>query len=92
MDEIISCVDRNTRSGESFSRPNIDSVKKGDRSLRTFGPIVWNTMLPGKIKACENLDDFKNALKSWLPENCQCELCKIYIEGYGYAQTSEIFE
>ena len=29
-----------------FRRPNINSVKKGCRSLRSFGPIVWNSMLP----------------------------------------------
>ena len=39
-----------TRSGDIFVRPKVDSVKKGDRSLRSFGPIVWNTMLPEKLK------------------------------------------
>ena len=92
MDDIFSVVNRNTRSGESFTRPNVDSVKNGVRSLRTFGPIVWNTMLPNNLKTCDNLDDFKNALRSWVPKNCQCELCKIYIGGYGYAQPSDIFE
>ena len=29
-------------------RPNVSSVKKGCRSLRNFGPIVWNDMLPAK--------------------------------------------
>ena len=75
---------KGTRSGDTFARPNVDSVKKGDRSLRNFGPIVWNTMLPEKLKACQSLDDFKNSIKSWIPENCCCELCKKYIQGIGY--------
>ena len=73
-----------TRSGDTFVRPRVDSVKKGDRSLRSFGPIVWNTMLPEKLKQCSSLDEFKFSIKSWIPENCKCELCKTYIQGLGY--------
>ena len=76
------------KAGDSFEVPHVDSVKKGDRSLRTFGPIVWNTMLPEKLKTCKNLDDFKNSIKSWRPENCKCELCKTYIQGLGYVNVS----
>ena len=78
-----------TRSGDTFERPHVDSVKKGDRSLRTFGPIVWNSMLPEKLKTCKTLDDFKNSIKSWRPENCNCELCKTYVQGLGYVVVSE---
>ena len=73
-----------TRSGDTFVRPRVDSVKKGDRSLRSFGPIVWNTLLPEKLKQCSSLDEFKFSIKSWIPENCKCELCKTYIQGLGY--------
>ena len=59
----------------------LHSVKKGDRSLRSFGPIVWNTMLPEELKVCQGLDEFKDSIKSWVPENCPCELCKTYIAG-----------
>ena len=90
MKEIFSHKenDQGTRSGDTFERPHVDSVKKGDRSLRTFGPIVWNTMLPEKLKASKSLDDFKNSIKSWRPENCKCELCKTYIQGLGYVNVS----
>ena len=76
--------EKGTRSGNTFARPNVESVKKGDRSLRSFGPIVWNTMLPDYLKECENLDKFKNSIKSWIPSNCCCELCKTYVHGLGY--------
>ena len=75
---------KGTRSGDTFRRPNIDTVKKGDRSLRSFGPIVWNTMIPDKLKQCESLNDFQSSIKSWKPENCPCELCKTYVQGVGY--------
>ena len=64
-------------------------VKKGDRSLRSFGPIVWNTMLPEELKACQGLDEFKDSIKSWVPENYPCELCKTYIAGLGYTVVCE---
>ena len=45
---------RGLRSGDTFVRPHVDSVKTGDQSLRTFVPIVSNTML----------------LKSWKVAKC----------------------
>ena len=88
MKEIFSEINRETRSGTSFSRPNVTSVKRGDRSLRSFGPIVWNTMLPDNLKNCESLDQFKHLIKSWTPQNCPCEICKTYIKGLGYTVVS----
>ena len=64
-------------------------LKKGDRSLRSFGPIIWNVMLPEKLKKCESLDNFKDSIKSWVPDNCPCELCKTYVPGLGYASLFE---
>ena len=58
MKDIFSEIERVTRSGTSFLRPNVNSVKRGDRSLRSFGPIVWNTLLPAVLKRCETLDLF----------------------------------
>ena len=89
MKEIFSHKenDKGTRSGDTFKRPHVGSVKKGDRSLRIFGPIVWNTMIPEKLKTCQTLDDFKNSIKLWRPDNC--ELCKTYIQGLGYVNVSE---
>ena len=45
MKDLFNEIERETRSGTSFSRPNVNSVKRGDRSLRSFGPIVWNSNL-----------------------------------------------
>ena len=91
MKEILCHNDNNkaTRSGDTFVRPHVKSVKKGDRSLRSFGPVVWNTMLPENLKNCKSLDDFKNSIRSWIPDKCPCELCKTYISGLGYTVISE---
>ena len=88
MKDIFCEISRETRSGREFSRPNINSVKYGDRSLRNFGPIVWNTMVPENLKQCGSLDLFKASIKLWIPD-CTCELCKIYVQGLGY---TDLFE
>ena len=72
---------KGTRSGDTFVRPNVDSVNKGEQSLRSFGPIVWNIMLPSRLKTCKSLSEFKSNIKSWVPDNCLCKLCKTYIPG-----------
>ena len=86
MKEIFnhSRNEKGTRSGDTFTRPNVSSVYKGEQSLRCFGPIVWNSMLPEKLKSCQSLGEFKNQIKSWRPDNCPCKLCKTYIPGLGY--------
>ena len=90
MKEIFTHIkDNGTRSGETFARPNVNSVYKGDQSLRCFGPIVWNTMLPENLKTCNSLAEFKNRIKSWKPDNCPCKLCKIYVQGLGYTNVVE---
>ena len=81
MREIFDTID--TESGIEFRRPNVNSVKKGSRSLRNFGPIVWNVLLPERCKSCETLDEFKISIKMWVPENCPCELCNPIVPGVG---------
>ena len=80
----LNSNERVTRMGDKFVRPKVNKVYKGENSLRSFGPIVWNTMLPDKLKVCSNLVDFKHSIKSWVPQNCPCRLCKTYIKGLGF--------
>ena len=80
---------RKTRMGDKFARPNVNKVFKGQQSLRNFGPIIWNSMLPEKLKLCSSLAEFKTTIKSWTPNNCPCRLCEKYIEGLGFVKTFE---
>ena len=79
---------RETRTGDKFAPQSAKSVKRGDRSLRVFGPIVWNTMLPEHLKSSVSLDALKVDIKSWIPDNCCCELCKVYVKDLGYTVIS----
>ena len=80
---------RETRMGDKFTRPKVNKVYKGNNSLRIFGPIVWNDMLPDKLKECASLVEFKNDIKTWTPINCPCRLCKHYVHGVGFVEVSK---
>ena len=75
-----------TRSGRSFQRPNNNSVWKGDLSFKSFGPIVWDQMLPCHLKSEKNLNSFKAKLKKWVPDNCHCRICREYVHGVGFIE------
>ena len=92
MSEVFRHIGKGkkTRAGDKFAIEKSKSLKWGDRSLRTFGPVVWNTMLPENLKASVSLDAFKVDIKSWIPDDCPCELCKIYVEGMGYISKKDI--
>ena len=92
MSEVFRYIGKGkeTRAGDKFAAEKSISLKWGDRSLRTFGPVVWNTMLPENLKASVSLDTFKVDIKSWIPDDCPCKLCKIYVEGMGYISKKDV--
>ena len=54
--------------------PEYNQVSYGKKSLRTFGPKLWNNM-PYHIKSCENLESFKRTIKHWNGERCVYNVC-----------------
>ena len=79
----------NSRLEKSFHRPSVNTVYKGEGSLRWFGPIVWDNMLPKSYKNISNLEEFEIEIKKWVPVNCPCRLCKEYIGGLGFVTLFE---
>ena len=55
---------------------NVSSEYMGKLSLRWFGPVVWETMLPESYKSITVLEKFKEDIKKWVPDNCNCRLCQ----------------
>ena len=51
-----------------------NQVTFGSKSLRVFGPKVWNS-LPYHIKSSENLESFKMIIKHWNGTRCHCKVC-----------------
>ena len=62
----------------------------GKLSLRYFGPVVWETMLPDKYKAVTLLEKFKIDIKEWVPD-CNCRLCKTYVAQVGFVDVVNQF-
>ena len=71
-----------------FIIPAVKSEFMGKLSLRYFGPVVWETMLPDTYKEINVLGKFKEEIKKWVPE-CSCRLCKTYIRGLGFTEISQ---
>ena len=40
----------------------VSQVSFGNKSIRSFGPNIWNSLLP-HIKSCENLEKFKRVAR-----------------------------
>ena len=87
--QSLFCRNYNPKLYRTFCRPNVKGVYKGECSLRSFGPLVWDSMLPEELKSIDNLDEFKGEVKSWSPKNCPCRLCKDYIPNLGFVTLFE---
>ena len=62
---------------KTFNIPKVNSEYMGKLSLRYFGPVVWEIMLPESFKTITELQEFKAKIRKWVPTNCICRLCKI---------------
>ena len=82
-------INDNDRCNKSFVTPNVSSEYNGKSSIRYFGPLVWDTMLPDSLKSIQNLEKFKTEVKKWVPKDCPCRLCKEYVAGLGFVTTFE---
>ena len=90
--DLISCffqLRKDPTEHRTFVIPSVKSEYMGKLSLRYFGTIVWEKMLPEKYKAITSLDKFKREIKGWVPDNCECRLCKLYISGLGFTNLTE---
>ena len=90
--DLITCffqLRSDSTGNQTFVIPNVKSEYMGKLSLRYFGPVVWENMLPEKYKAITSLDKFKEEIKRWIPDNCKCRLCKVYVAGLGFTNITE---
>ena len=77
----------NPDNKNTFVIPRVRGEYMGKLSLRYFGPVVWETMLPDKYKAITLLERFKVDIKEWVPE-CKCRLCKTYVAQVGFVDVA----
>ena len=77
-------VSSNRRSKSIFYNPsNPKTVKNGLETLRCIGPKIWD-IVPSDIKNSISLSVFKAKIKKWIPHNCPCRLCKVFVPQLGF--------
>ena len=72
------------RCGNNFlERRRVKSVRYGTESISSLAPKIWE-ILPNEIKDSDTLQIFKVKIKKWVPVECPCRLCKIYLPQVGF--------
>ena len=56
--------------------PVVNQVNYGTKSLRSFGPKIWNSP-PHQVKSAENLETFKKIINNWIGVSCNCVVCDL---------------
>ena len=73
----------NLRGNNFLNRRRVNSVRYGTESVSFLAPKIWD-ILPKEIKNSETLNAFKSKIKNWVPQECPCGLCKIYVSQVGF--------
>ena len=68
----------NLKNQPEFTVRPIKTVHYGLNFLAYLGSGIWE-LLPNNFKKLESAEAFKSTIKGWIPENCQCRICKPYI-------------
>ena len=88
MNEIFIFVKNNIynlRSGMHLSRVNVHSTQYGTESIGNLGEKIWN-LVPVHINDFKALGTLKNQIKKWIPKDCPCRLCKVYVAQVDFLQ------
>ena len=59
------------------------TVRYGTETVTYKSAQLWE-LLPCEIKRCSTLENFKERIKSWIPDKCPCRLCKTFITNLGF--------
>ena len=73
-------IDKNTNT---FLLPRVHTVNYGTETVRYRGQRLWRS-LPQEIKDAGSVQQFKNKIKFWKNDDCDCKLCKQYISQLGF--------
>ena len=86
LNEIFTFVENNNynlRSGMHLSTANVHSTKYGTEPIGYLGAKIWD-LVPAHMKDLNTLSRFKNQIKKWIPKDCPCRLCKVYVAQVGF--------
>ena len=80
---VTNDVPYSLRSGNGLLQPSARTTNFGIETTPFIGHKLWQT-LPNEIKTASSLAVFKNRIKSWKGERCNCRLCRIFIPSLGF--------
>ena len=86
MNKIFTFVKNNTYnlgSDMHLSRVNVHSTHYGTEFIANIGAKIWN-LVPAHMQDLKALSTFKNQIKKWIPKDCPCRLCKVYVAQVGF--------
>ena len=85
MTEIFKFKETNYefRTGIQLQSTLPHTTNYGIDSVSHLASNIWR-QVPGEIKSCNTLNNFKRSIKTWTPPTCPCRLCKVYICGVGF--------
>ena len=79
-----NCVAKSLRSQRDFYNPhNPKTVRFGSETLRALGPKIWDAV-PFYIKSATSVEAFKRLIKLWIPNECPCRKCQVFLAGVGF--------
>ena len=85
MKEIFQVEERpyNFRHNVFVKRHNVKSVRYGTETASFLAPKLWD-MIPEECKNETSVNAFKEKIKTWVPDNCPCRICKTYVQNLGF--------
>ena len=85
MSELFQLKDikYNLRQGKTLISNNKKTVLYGTETISYLAPKIW-MLIPDSIKKSDSLNVFKRNIKTWIPTDCPCKLCKQYIQHVGF--------
>ena len=81
MNKKFAFVENNTynfRSSMHLSRVNMHYTRYGTKYIGNLGAKILN-LVPVHMKDLKSLSTFKNQIKKWIPKDCPCRFCKVYV-------------
>ena len=70
----------NLRKNPTFETRDAKRVFSGTETISCLGPKIWE-QVPNEIKNSTSINNFKNKIKDWIPNECPC---KVYIANLGF--------
>ena len=68
----------NLRKNPTFDTRNVKSIFSGTETISYLGLKILE-QVPNEIKNSTSINNIKNKSKDWIPNECPCRLCKVYI-------------